>query len=112
MKIYFKGKSKDIRVKPMGVFQRFIGLMFKSKNCGNLLFEFSSTARWKIHSFFVFFDFLAVWLDESNNVIEIRRVKPFTTGVTCKRGFKRLVEIPINVKNREIIGFLVGEKFI
>ena len=112
MKIYFKGKSKDVKVKGVGFLGRFIGLMFKTKKTGNLLFEFSSSKKWAIHSWFVFFDFLAVWLDEDNNVIEVRKVKPFTTRIAPLKPFKRLVEIPLNVENHEIIGFLVGEKFI
>lgn len=72
-----------------------IGLMFKRKSRARpLLFSFNGV-REPIHSFFVFFEFYAVWLDKDLKVIEIKRVKPWRFSVNCRREFYYLLEIPI-----------------
>lgn len=83
--------------------------MFKSRNSGNLLFEFKKNTGISIHSYFVFFPFLAIWLDDKNKIIEWKVVKPFTFRIKPKIKFRRLVEIPINGENRKIISLFVGK---
>lgn len=103
-------KTKTINVPVHKVFFIGIGLMFRGKNTNNLLFDFGKNVRMAIHSVFVFFDFLAVWLDENNQVIDVKLIKPFSLHFCPKESFFRLVEIPINEKNKEIIEFFVGKR--
>ena len=77
MIIKFKKQKINIPLKKASLFGKFSGLMFKSKNAENILFEFRKKTRITIHSFFVFFPFLIIWLDDDNFVVEKRIVKPF-----------------------------------
>lgn len=112
MKIILLNRKKKIKVniKKVSFFGKFSGLMFRSRNTSNLLFEFSRDVSISIHSLFVFFPFLAVWLDDKNRIIEKRIVKPFIFSAKPKKMFRKLVEIPLNNENKRIIGFLVGKK--
>jgi len=103
IRVGFKGKKFNIKARELSLPGQFIGLMFKSRETDSLLFNIGG--RWGIHSFFVFFPFLALWLDEKNNVVEYKIVRPFTSYVQPKDKFAKLVEIPINEKNKSIIGF-------
>jgi uncharacterized membrane protein (UPF0127 family) len=109
MKIHYKKKSINIPVKKVSYLGEGIGLMFHSKNTNNLLFEFNKQSNMKIHSIFVFFDFLAIWLNEKNKVIGWKVVKPFTPSVSPKKSFSKLIEVPINDKNRKISHFFDGK---
>ncbi|MBS3091634.1 DUF192 domain-containing protein [Candidatus Pacearchaeota archaeon] len=101
-----RGKIK-VSARRLSNFGKFTGLMFKSRNSDNLLFEFPRDTMMFIHSYFVFFSFLAVWLDAENKVIEEKIVKPFSPSVAPKIKFRKLIEIPINKKNRELINNLL-----
>jgi uncharacterized membrane protein (UPF0127 family) len=101
IKVGFKGKRFNIEARELTFLGQFIGLMFRTKNSNNLLFPVGG--NWSIHSFFVFFPFLAVWLDSKNKVLEYKIVKPFTFIVKPKKTFSKLVEIPLNEKNQKII---------
>ena len=108
-----KGKFIELNVKKTGKFERGIGLMFKSRMSENLVFDFNRNVGISIHSYFVFFPFLAIWLDEKNNLIESKIVRPFRFRVRPVKNFRRLVEVPINQENTKILDFFVGnrEKF-
>jgi len=110
MIVKYKNKKINIDVKEVSELGKISGLMFKTKETKNLLFEFEKETGIKIHSFFVFFKFLAVWLDKENKVIEWKIIKPFSLGFRPKKYFSKLIEIPINEKNRKTIQFLVGKK--
>ena len=110
MKMRFRDKVLLVNVIKTGFLSKYIGLMFKSKQTDNLLFEFDKQGKTAIHSFFVFFKFLAVWLDEKNNVLELKIVKPFTLFVKPMIRAEKLVEIPLNYRNKRIINLLVGKK--
>lgn len=110
MKFKYKNKKIEVPVYRVSFIGRFTGLMFKRKNTRNLLFDFGKESKIAIHSFFVFFSFLALWLDEDNNIIDWRIVNPFEFYVCPKNSFYRLVEIPINDKNKETIEFFVGKR--
>ena len=98
------GKKRiALNVRKAGAFSKGIGLMFKGRESDNLLFEFKRDVGISIHSFFVFFPFLALWLDSENKVLDSRIVKPFCFSVKPKKPFRKLVEIPFNEKNREMI---------
>ena len=108
-----KGKKINLLVKECNILERIRGLMFRRNNADMiLLFDFRKQTKERIHSYFVFFDFLAVWTDDKNNVIEKRIVKPFTLSIKPKKSFHKLIEIPINKKNKKIIHFFVGKRNI
>ena len=114
-KIGFKNKRKRINflVKECNILERVRGLMFRKNNENMiLLFNFKKQSRLSIHSYFVFFNFLAIWTDNKNNIIEKRIVKPFTLPIKPKKPFHKLIEIPINEKNKKIIHFFVGKRKI
>lgn len=108
--IRYKGKKAGINVRRLGKLGMASGLMFKSSDCDNLLFDFKKEGRYAIHSFFVFFPFLAIYLDSENKVTEIRAVKPFSLAIKPKKMHRKLIEIPCNSKNAKIIHFLVGKR--
>lgn len=107
-----KNKSLSIEAKPCSLFQKFVGLMFSRREKAEalLLMDFKKPVNFGIHSFFVFFPFVAVWLDDKNKVIDLKIVKPFRLSVHPRKSFHKLVEIPINKSYRKILGFLVGTK--
>ena len=110
MQVIIKDKSKNIKIKDVKKYSEFgkaIGLMFRSReNCPAMLFEFSKPTRMRIHSFFVFFKFGAVWLDDKNKIIEKKIVKPFLPSIVPKKRFYKLVEIPLNKKYKKEIKIL------
>jgi len=79
------------RVNALGM---ILGLMFRTRKTRPLVFEFKKDVRMAIHSFFVFFPFKAIWLDEKNNIIEQKIVRPFTFCVRPRKPFRKLIEIP------------------
>jgi uncharacterized membrane protein (UPF0127 family) len=94
-----KGSKKIIikNLKKLSEFQKGIGLMFhKLDKCPAMLFEFQKPTKMRIHSLFVFFKFAAVWLDDKNNIVDKKIVKPFRLSISSKKPFYRLVEIPLN----------------
>jgi uncharacterized membrane protein (UPF0127 family) len=110
LEVFFRRKKIVIEVKRLSSLGKYKGLMLCSKNCKNLLFNFKKPARYAIHSFFVFFAFLAIWLDEKNNVVDKKIIYPFTSIVKPKKNFVKLVEVPINDKTKNIISFFVGKE--
>lgn len=105
----YKGKKFDIDARSCNPFRKFLGLMFsRRKKAEALLFDFKKPVDFRIHSFFVFFPFVAVWLDKGNKVIEAKRVRPFTFSVGLKKSFYKIIEIPIN-GNYKKFKFLVGD---
>ena len=109
MEIGLEHRSKKIKldVKKCGFFGIFRGLMFRRREKATaLLFDFKKPRRLKIHSWFVFFPFLAVWLDDKNRILEIKMVKPWKFCVFPKKSFYKLVEIPCSSKYDNIMKFL------
>lgn len=105
MMIRFRGKNFWVGAKETNFLTRVSGLMFRTSKTENLLFDFGREGRHAIHSFFVFFSFLAVWLDKENKVVECKMVKPFCSYVLPSKPFRKLVEIPINRKNNKILSY-------
>ena len=92
-------------------FEKFLGLMFcRREKAEALLFEFGNMTEIKIHSLFVFFPFVAVWLDDKNKIIDLKIVKPFTFSVSSSGHFTKLLEIPINKKFEEICNLLISRR--
>lgn len=105
MRIKKRGKYIDIgNIKKVNELGKIIGLMFSRREKARiLLFEFKRFTKMKLHSWFVFFPFIAIWLDKENNIISIKKVKPFTFGVSIEKPFFKLVEIPMNEKNKRLV---------
>ena len=105
----YKGKKINLQVKKLGVFGRFIGLMFsRRENARALLFDFKKPTRTPIHSFFVFYPFIAVWLNKNWKIQELRVVNPFLPCIKPKKPFCRLVEIPLNSQYQKVLEHLFG----
>ena len=111
MKIEIKKNGRKIKIEVirMGFFRRGIGLMFRGRNTKNLLFEFNKDVIITITSYFCFFPFLVVWLDSKNNVVESKIIRPFVFSIRPSTKFRKLVEIPVNDKNKQKIAFFVGK---
>jgi|SRR3989338_875979 len=113
MNIEIKLKNKKFlvnNVRKSGAFGKFRGLMFrKLEKAPILLFDNAENAS--IHSFFVFFKFVCVWLDEKNNVVECRTVRPFEYYVKPNVKFSKILEVPISRRYNSIVAFLVEERF-
>ena len=106
----YKGKKFLVDAVICNSFGKFLGLMFKEKEKSHaLLFDFKKPTKIKIHSLFVFFPFVAIWLDEKNKIVDLKVVKPFTFSVFSKKSFKKLIEIPLNRRYENIIKLLVGD---
>ena len=107
MNIIIKDNSKKIlvkNIKRLSEFQKGIGLMFhRREKCPAMLFEFNKPTNLKIHSYFVFFPFVAVWIDKNNKIIEKRIIKPFRIFIGPKKSFYKLIEIPLNSEYKEEI---------
>lgn len=110
MKLTLNGKSCDVPVKKVSGFGKYSGLMFKSRKTENLLFEFKGLDSGAIHSLFVFFPFLALWLDSDDKIIDYHLVKPFTLLVKSGKSPKKLVEVPFNEDNTRIFNLVVGKR--
>ncbi|MEA3399457.1 MAG: hypothetical protein U9R00_03040 [Patescibacteria group bacterium] len=112
MKILFNYKKKKISLEVRKIPKIFegIGLMFSSKNTKPVLFSFKKSIKLKIHSYFVFYKFLALWFDEDMKLIDKKIIKPFQLGISPSRKFKYLVEIPFNSNSDEVLKFLVGQE--
>lgn len=110
MKFCFKYKRKRICLdidKCEGLNQG-LGLMFKRRQRARaLLFNFKRLTRQPIHSFFMSFPFIAIWLDEKNKVVETKIFRPFSL-YQPKTKFRKMIEIPINSKYQKQVGLLVG----
>ena len=111
MEIKKKGRIINIgSVKKVNFIGKIVGLMFsRREKAKKLLFEFKKPTKIKMHSYFVFFPFLAIWLDKENNVLDLRKIKSFEMSHGIKKPYSKLVEIPINERNSKIIKLLVGD---
>ena len=108
MKIKKEGRIIDIgNVKKVNFVGEAIGLMFSRRQKAKaLLFDFKKPVKIAIHSWFVFFDFYAIWLDENEKIIQIKKIKPWTCFVRPNEKFVKLVEIPVNEKYIDVVGLI------
>ena len=110
MKISLSYRGKKIiidDIKKCNSFEKFVGLMFKRREKAQaLLFEFNKLGKIAIHSLFVFFPFVAIWIDDKGKIVEIRKVMPWKVSIKPKKEFVKLVEIPLNKRYKEIVEFL------
>ncbi|MEK6925956.1 MAG: hypothetical protein AABW50_01615 [Nanoarchaeota archaeon] len=107
----FNGKKLSFNVIKCDGFREGIGLMFRRrKSAPALLFEFSKSNKLAFNmaltSLFVFFKFAAIWLDDKNNAVDFKIVRPFIFAINSKKPFTRIIEVPLNEKYREKLKFL------
>jgi len=106
----FKNKKISLNVFECNEFEKFTGLMFSQRQDARaLLFDFKKSSRISLHSFFVFFPFVAIWLDDKNKIIDLKLIKPFKLGVSPKKPFYKIIEIPANKKYNSLKKLLVGD---
>ncbi len=106
-----KIKNKTFEAKKVSEFGKFSGLMFiRREKAKALIFEFKNPTQLAIHSCFVFFPFIAIWIDEKNKIISSSTIKPFRIGISPKKSFCKLIEIPFNTRYSKILQTLVGWK--
>jgi len=74
--------------------RKYTGLMFRTRKTEPLLFEFDNPVYIPIHSWFVFFDFLAEWTLKDGTV-ESRVIKPFTSKIYSSKPYTKLLETPL-----------------
>lgn len=106
-----KGKKFDVIARDCGFFGRVIGLMFKFKESADaIVFSFDNPTDMGIHSLFVFFPFLAIWIDEQGKAIEIKTIRPFKLFAASKKPYKKLLEIPLNKKYEKIVNSIISRR--
>ncbi|MBU1129152.1 MAG: DUF192 domain-containing protein [Nanoarchaeota archaeon] len=111
MKIKKGSKEIEIKVEKCRFFRKAFGLMFtRREKAKALLFEFSKQVDFHLTSLFVFFPFVCVWLNEKNEVLDLKIVKPFKFSVPYSKNYFKIVEIPISSHYKEIIQNIVGEE--
>lgn len=99
--LYIKNSNEKIgKIRLANTFiTRFRGLMLKEKCEYPLLFEIpqkiSAKERSSIHSFFMRFDIILVFIDENDTVFEIANLKPWRYYVPIKSA-KYIVEFEKN----------------
>ena len=104
-----KSKKINIKVRKVSEFEKGIGLMFcRRERAKALLFEFKKPVKFDLHSLFVFFDFLVLWLDKNNKVLDLKMIKPWQILISSPKPYYKIVEIPLNKKYKKIINLLVG----
>ncbi len=92
--INYKNKKIKVLAEDCSLLKKFIGLMFsRREKAGILMFGFRRKQKIKIHSLFVFYPFVAVWLDKGNRVVDLKIVKPFSLCVSPQKSSFSLVEI-------------------
>lgn len=105
MEIKFKKKKFEIELKKSSGIR---GLMFRRREKSRALLLEDTGA---IHSLFVFFPFVCLWLDNQNRVLEHKVVMPFSLHEKPNKKFNKIVEIPINQRYHSIVSFVVGKTF-
>jgi uncharacterized membrane protein (UPF0127 family) len=106
----YKGKKINLELKVCNMFERFSGLMFTRKEKAKaLLFDFKKPVRIALHSFFVFFPFIVVWINPEGKIIDIKKISPFKPYILPEKEFSKIIEIPVNKKYFEVTNILVGD---
>jgi uncharacterized membrane protein (UPF0127 family) len=106
----YKKKRVNLIAEECNFLQKFVGLMFSRREKAKiLLFKFGKKGKIAIHSLFVFYPFVAVWLDEKNRVVDLKIVKSFLPYISHKNKADKLIEVPISKKYDDILTLLVGD---
>ena len=106
-------KKIDIpEVKKVSKLGKGFGLMFRRREKSPaLLFEFNKLVDFHLTSLFVFFPFVAIWLDKNNKVLEKKIIKPWKLTVfSSVKSYYKILEIPMNNFYLSKVKILVGQK--
>lgn len=102
--IYGKDLSFDLKVKEVKGLNKFKGLIGKNLDTYPLFFRFNRAGKHAIHSKMVNICFLAVFLDEDHQIVDVKYFYPSEGAYEPEIAYKSLVEIPMNRHHRELIG--------
>jgi uncharacterized membrane protein (UPF0127 family) len=111
-RIIIKYKKRKIKIiaEDCNFLKKFTGLMFSRRQSSRaLLFNFKKKQKIIIHSFYVFYPFIAIWLDDKNSIVDLKIVNPFSPLISNKKIAFKLVEIPINDYYKGIVKILSRE---
>lgn len=102
------GKRINIETSKVPFLKEGFGLMFSKKEKANaLLFHFKWNTNMTIFSYFVYYKFIAIWLDKKNKFVDMKVIDPFLSGIRPNKEFRKLIEIPINKKYKKVCDFLL-----
>lgn len=105
--IYYKKKGVKLDLEECGFFGKVRGLMFRRLgNAPILSFSWKEDTNVSLHSLFVFFPFIVIFLDDKNNILEMREIFPWNLAIESKKKFSRIIEIPVSQKHRRLIEHL------
>ena len=105
-KISFNSRIIEFPLKKCSSWEKFKGLMFSTTN-SPLLIEIKDKP---IHSMFVFYPFLAIWLNDENKIVDYKLVHPFTSSILPQSKFSKIIEIPYKDDFKNIVDELLGQK--
>ncbi len=104
-------EKKELELKIVPWYLEWLGLMFSRREKAKaLLFDFKKPVKMAIHSMFVNYDFIAIWLDHLGKIVEVRKVKPWKFRILPSEKFVKLIEIPCNSEYKDICKSLVEDK--
>ncbi|MEK6945173.1 MAG: hypothetical protein AABW63_00060 [Nanoarchaeota archaeon] len=107
----YKKKKISLEVKECRGLMMGVGLTWKRRqNAHALLFDFGKDTDAALTALFVFFPFVAIWLDKNGKVVEKRVIKPFEFSIKPKKNFVKVIEIPLNDKYKKEAKVLVGKE--
>ena len=109
-RVFFSYRGKKIELEAEecnSLWKKFRGLMFRHKNIPALVFIFKKPTKTSIHSLFCK-EFVAIWIDDKNKVVEIKKVEPWELSIKPKKEFIKLIEIPINKKYKYLLNYLIS----
>jgi len=109
IQFYFKGKKISLEARECSFLRKGFGLMFRTNKTDNLIFSFPRNINSSLTSWFVFFPFLAIWLNSEGKIISLRVINPFTLTIKSEKKFRKVLEIPLNRDNMALVRFLVGK---
>tara|TARA_Y100000310_G_scaffold345693_1_gene468358 strand:+ start:10682 stop:11026 length:345 start_codon:yes stop_codon:yes gene_type:complete len=108
MKVKSGGRELEIDVKKVRGLGIFRGLMFRRREkAPALLFNLRSS----LHSLFVFFPFVVLWLDSDDKIVDSCVVRSWKFRIDSDKRYSKIVEIPISRRYRSILDFVVGKRF-
>lgn len=88
-------RDLDIKnIKEAKGIQNYLGLMFK-KTPEPLVFKLKKEKKIAINSLFYKVNFIALWFNKEDKLIDAKLIKPGQLKILPKKSFKTLVEIPI-----------------
>ncbi len=106
--LVFNDKKINLEVRKLSKLGMLKGLMFtKREKAKALLFDHKNL---RIHSLFVGFPFLALWLDGENRVVDLKIIDNVKFNIPSVNPSLKLVEIPFNSKYDGVLGSIVGKE--